>query len=821
MECYADVILPLPINKYFTYRIPEELKEKLAPGSRVIVPFGRKKYYTAIVVFVHQLKPSTYETKEITALLDAVPILRRPQLKLWEWIAAYYLCSVGEVYKAALPSGLKLESETVVTPNPDYEEESEERLCEREKVILSILQEQDKRSIIEIEKETGLKNILPTVRLLIEKEALFISEQLKSAYRPKTESYVRLTLQPGQQEELRNLFEQLKPAKKQLHLLMAYLDMSRFLQQKVQEVSKKTLLTKAGVSSATLSALIEKGLMEVYQKEISRIGSDEVMSTGNIYPLNEIQQKAFEEIVDSFLQKDVTLLHGITSSGKTEIYIHLIDKVIRQGRQVLYLVPEIALTTQLTERLQRVFGSKLAIYHSKFSDNERVEIWNNLLKNKNIEIILGVRSSVFLPFRDLGLVIVDEEHETTYKQQDPAPRYHARSVAIILASMHGAKTLLGTATPALETYFNACQGKYGLVELNQRFENISLPQIIAVDIKELRRKKLMKGNYSPLLIQHIQEAIGGGEQAILFQNRRGYSPIIECKLCGWIPKCEHCDVSLTYHKRQKQLTCHYCGASYPVPLQCPACGNLSIEAVGLGTERVEDDIAAYFPEVGISRMDLDTTRTRKAHEQLIGDFQRKKTHILIGTQMISKGLDFDNVSVVGILNGDMMMNYPDFRSHERAFQMMTQVAGRAGRKRKQGTVILQTSQPDHPLIRQIIGNNYQSFYAQQLDERQLFKYPPFQRLIYIYLKHRDEQTLDMLAGNFAYYLRQTFGERILGPDNPPVARIQSLFIRKIVLKMEINASMPRVKELLQESYDNMLTDERFKSLILYYDVDPM
>lgn len=821
MECYADVILPLPINKYFTYRIPEELKEKLAPGSRVIVPFGRKKYYTAIVVFVHQLKPSTYETKEITALLDAVPILRRPQLKLWEWIAAYYLCSVGEVYKAALPSGLKLESETVVTPNPDYEEESEERLCEREKVILSILQEQDKRSIIEIEKETGLKNILPIVRLLIEKEALFISEQLKSAYRPKTESYVRLTLQPGQQEELRNLFEQLKPAKKQLHLLMAYLDMSRFLQQKVQEVSKKTLLTKAGVSSATLSALIEKGLMEVYQKEISRIGSDEVMSTGNIYPLNEIQQKAFEEIVDSFLQKDVTLLHGITSSGKTEIYIHLIDKVIRQGRQVLYLVPEIALTTQLTERLQRVFGSKLAIYHSKFSDNERVEIWNNLLKNKNIEIILGVRSSVFLPFRDLGLVIVDEEHETTYKQQDPAPRYHARSVAIILASMHGAKTLLGTATPALETYFNACQGKYGLVELNQRFENISLPQIIAVDIKELRRKKLMKGNYSPLLIQHIQEAIGRGEQAILFQNRRGYSPIIECKLCGWIPKCEHCDVSLTYHKRQKQLTCHYCGASYPVPLQCPACGNLSIEAVGLGTERVEDDIAAYFPEVGISRMDLDTTRTRKAHEQLIGDFQRKKTHILIGTQMISKGLDFDNVSVVGILNGDMMMNYPDFRSHERAFQMMTQVAGRAGRKRKQGTVILQTSQPDHPLIRQIIGNNYQSFYAQQLDERQLFKYPPFQRLIYIYLKHRDEQTLDMLAGNFAYYLRQTFGERILGPDNPPVARIQSLFIRKIVLKMEINASMPRVKELLQESYDNMLTDERFKSLILYYDVDPM
>lgn len=816
MEHYADVILPLPINKYFTYSVPEELFESLTQGCRVIVPFGRKKYYTAIVVSIHQQKP-VYETKPIATILDAAPILRHPQLKFWEWLASYYLCSTGEVYKAALPSGLKLESETAVIWNPDYEEDEKNRLSEREKIILSVLTDKDKMSIADIEKTSGLKNIMPIVRSLMEKEALFVSEQLKSAYRPKTESYIRLTISP---EKLRDLFEQLKSAKKQLHLLMAYLDISRFLQKQTQEVSKKTLLAKAGVSTAVLTALTDKGIMEIYQKEISRIDQPSI-PTHEAYPLNENQQKAFLDILASFESKDVTLLHGITSSGKTEIYIHLIDKIIKQGRQALYLVPEIALTTQLTNRLQRVFGSKLAIYHSKCPDNERVEIWNNLLKNKNIEMVLGVRSSIFLPFRDLGLIIVDEEHEATYKQQDPAPRYHARNAAIVLASLHGAKTLLGTATPALETYYNAQHGKYGLVVLNRRFEDISLPRIEAIDIKELRRKKIMKGNYSPPLIQGIQKAIEKGEQAILFQNRRGYSPMIECKLCGWIPKCEYCDVSLTYHKRQNLLTCHYCGASYPVPLQCPACENLSIEAIGLGTERIEDDISCYFPDIKVARMDLDTTRTRKAHEQLIDDFQKKRTQILIGTQMVSKGLDFDNVSIVGILNGDNMLNYPDFRSHERAFQMMTQVAGRAGRKRKRGTVVLQTSQPDHPLIQQIIANDYETFYSKQLEERKQFGYPPFSRLIYIYLKHRDERTVDALSKLFADYLRQTFDHRVLGPDNPPVARIQSLFIRKIVLKMELNISMQKVKAHLQKVCENMLADKRFKTLTLYYDVDPI
>ena len=821
MSQFADVILPLPLYKYFTYRIPDDMRSCLQQGSRVVVPFGRKKYYTAIVAYLHDLAPVGYETKEIISLLDDKPVLRRPQLRFWEWIAEYYLCSVGDVYKAALPSGLKLESETTVTLNGEYEESEEVRLKDRELILLDTLSRNGKMSLSELERETGLKNILPVVRGLLEKEALFVSEQIKNNYKPKTEVYVRMSFPPEEKDFLKEVFDKVKSAKKQEVLLLSYLDLSCFMRKGMyREVSRKDLLERSAVSVSILNAMIAKGIFVKYKKEVSRFASLSVRLQ-DIAELSEVQKRAYEQITDSFRTHDVTLLHGVTSSGKTEIYIHLIKQVVDAGRQVLYLVPEIALTTQLTTRLQRVFGDKLIIYHSKFSDNERVEIWNNLLNEKKTGIILGVRSSIFLPFRDLGLVIVDEEHENSYKQYDPAPRYHARNAAVVLASMHGAKTLLGTATPSIETYYNARQGKYGLVELLSRFEELELPLVEIADVKELRRKRRMSGNFSPVLIDKASQALKQGEQVILFQNRRGFAPLVECKECAWIPKCEHCDVSLTYHKRFNQLTCHYCGYTYEIPRVCPACGQPTIEIKGYGTERIEEDVQEYFPGYEAARMDLDTTRSRNSYEQIISDFEQQKTRILVGTQMVTKGLDFDHVSVVGILNADTMMNYPDFRAHERAYQMMAQVAGRAGRKNHRGTVVLQTSEPNHPLIRQVMDNDYEGMYKTQLSERKQFSYPPFFRLIYIYMKHKDEQILNSLSIQYARTLREVFGERVLGPDNPPVARVQSLYIRKIVLKVEVNASMIRVKEILRKVYENMLTDGRFKSLILYYDVDPM
>ncbi|MFR1235835.1 MAG: primosomal protein N' [Barnesiella sp.] len=821
MSQFADVILPLPLYKYFTYRIPDDMRSCLQQGSRVVVPFGRKKYYTAIVAYLHDLAPVGYETKEIISLLDDKPVLRRPQLRFWEWIAEYYLCSVGDVYKAALPSGLKLESETTVTLNGEYEESEEVRLKDRELILLDTLSRNGKMSLSELERETGLKNILPVVRGLLEKEALFVSEQIKNNYKPKTEVYVRMSFPPEEKDLLKEVFDKVKSAKKQEVLLLSYLDLSCFMRKGMyREVSRKDLLERSAVSVSILNAMIAKGIFVKYKKEVSRFASLSVRLQ-DIAELSEVQKRAYEQITDSFRTHDVTLLHGVTSSGKTEIYIHLIKQVVDAGRQVLYLVPEIALTTQLTTRLQRVFGDKLIIYHSKFSDNERVEIWNNLLNEKKTGIILGVRSSIFLPFRDLGLVIVDEEHENSYKQYDPAPRYHARNAAVVLASMHGAKTLLGTATPSIETYYNARQGKYGLVELLSRFEELELPLVEIADVKELRRKRRMSGNFSPVLIDKASQALKQGEQVILFQNRRGFAPLVECKECAWIPKCEHCDVSLTYHKRFNQLTCHYCGYTYEIPRVCPACGQPTIEIKGYGTERIEEDVQEYFPGYEAARMDLDTTRSRNSYEQIISDFEQQKTRILVGTQMVTKGLDFDHVSVVGILNADTMMNYPDFRAHERAYQMMAQVAGRAGRKNHRGTVVLQTSEPNHPLIRQVMDNDYEGMYKTQLSERKQFSYPPFFRLIYIYMKHKDEQILNSLSIQYARTLREVFGERVLGPDNPPVARVQSLYIRKIVLKVEVNASMIRVKEILRKVYENMLTDGRFKSLILYYDVDPM
>ena len=818
MKKFADVILPLPLPKHFTYSLPEEMAEEVQIGCRVIVPFGRKKFYTAIVYNIHYSAPEGYETKEVTTILDTKPILLPLQFKFWEWLSSYYLCTQGDVYKAALPSGLKLESETIVEYNPDFE--CSVPLSDREQTLINLLENKTEQTVSQLEKDSGLKNLLPIIKSLLDKEAIFVKEELKRSYQPKLEIRVRLTDAAKDEAYLHKQFTDLARAQKQLALLMKYLELSHFLSGGIlKEVSKKELIKKAEASPAAFNGLVEKKVFEVYRQEIGRLASTS-RSTIEVNPLNEYQLHAYQEILISFKKKNVCLLHGVTSSGKTEVYIHLIEKTIKAGKQVLYLLPEIALTTQITERLKRVFGNKLGIYHSKFSDAERVEIWRKQLGNEGYDIILGVRSSIFLPFHNLGLVIVDEEHENTYKQYDPAPRYHARNAAIVLASLYGAKTLLGTATPSVETYYNATTGKYGLVELNERYQDIQLPEILPVDIKELARKKRMNGQFSPILLEHVRKTLENKEQIILFQNRRGFAPMIECKTCGWVPKCKNCDVSLTYHKGINQLTCHYCGYTYQVPRSCPACESVELVNRGFGTEKVEDDIKALFPEARVARMDLDTTRTRTAYEKIIANFEQGKTDILIGTQMVSKGLDFDNVSVVGILNADTMLNYPDFRSYERAFQLMAQVSGRAGRKNKQGLVILQTKSIDHPIIHQVIANNYQQMYADQLAERQMFRYPPYYRLVYVYLKNRNADLLDIMARTMAERLTSIFGSRVLGPDNPPVARIQSLFIKKIIVKIESNASMEKARRLLLQVQKEMIEDERFKSLIVYYDVDP-
>lgn len=818
MKRYVDVILPLPLPKSFTYSLPDEYAEEVKIGCRVVVPFGRKKFYTAIVRNVHYCAPTEYEVKEISTLLDASPILLPNQFKFWEWIADYYLCTQGDVYKAALPSGLKLESETIVEYNPDFEADAP--LPEREQRILDLLAIDSQQCVTKLEKESGVKNILTVIKSLLDKEAIFVKEELKRTYKPKTEARVRLA-GTADEKQLHILFDILSRAPKQLALLMKYVECSGILGDGTpKEISKKELLQRANVAPAVLNGLVDKKIFEIYYHEIGRLNKQE-KEVVELNALNEFQQRAHDEIVQSFREKNVCLLHGVTSSGKTEIYIHLIEEAIRQGKQVLYLLPEIALTTQITERLQRVFGSRLGIYHSKFPDAERVEIWRKQLGENGYDIILGVRSSIFLPFQNLGLVIVDEEHENTYKQQDPAPRYHARSSAIVLAAMYGAKTLLGTATPSIETWQNAMDGKYGFVQLKERYKEIQLPEIIPVDIKELHRKKRMVGQFSPLLIQYMKEALEQNEQVILFQNRRGFAPMIECRTCGWVPKCKNCDVSLTYHKGINQLTCHYCGYTYQLPKACPACAGTELVNRGFGTEKIEDDIKVLFPEAAVARMDLDTTRTRSAYEKIIADFEQGKTDILIGTQMVSKGLDFDHVSIVGILNADTMLNYPDFRSYERAFQLMAQVSGRAGRKNKRGRVVLQTKSIDHPIIHQVIANDYEDMVGGQLAERQMFHYPPYYRLVYVYLKNHNEALLDQMAAVMANKLRAVFGNRVLGPDKPPVARIQTLFIKKIVVKIEQNAPMGRARELLLRIQREMIEDEHYKSLIIYYDVDPM
>lgn len=797
------------------------MESQVQAGCRVVVPFGRRKYYTGIVHTVHGVDPEGYQVKELAAVLDEHPILYPIQLKFWEWLSRYYLCALGDVMKAALPSGLKLESETVVASNADFVEDTP--LTEREQLLLGLLRKDPVQTVSKIEKDSGLHNALPVIKSLLDKHAIVVKEELRDVYKPRTELRVRLTAAARDEHRLHIYFEELqRRAPKQLNLLMKYIELSGCLSGRGEkEVAKKELLQRSGLSAAVFNGLVEKGVFEVYRQEVGRLRAEPSAALQSLQPLSTAQQHACEEILAQFSDKDVCLLHGVTASGKTELYIHLISQVIGQGKQVLYLLPEIALTAQITRRLRKVFGERLGIYHSKFPDAERVEIWRKQLSEHSYDIILGVRSSVFLPFRDLGLVVVDEEHENTYKQQDPAPRYHARNAAIMLARYYGAKTLLGTATPSLESWHNARTGKYGLVTLDQRYKHVMLPAIIPVDIKELQHKKRMNGPFSPVLLQYIREALDRKEQVILFQNRRGFVPVLECHTCGWVPRCKYCDVSLTYHKGTGLLTCHYCGYATPVPRRCPACEGTDLRGLGFGTEKVEDEVKKYFPDAKVARMDLDTARSRSAYEQIIADFEQGETDILIGTQMVSKGLDFDHVSVVGILNADTMLNYPDFRAYERSFQLMAQVAGRAGRKEKQGSVVLQTKSIDHPVIAQVMTNDYRGMADAQLAERQAFHYPPYWRLIYVYLKHRSEEVLNRAAEEMAATLRQGLGNRVLGPDKPPVARIQTLHIRKIMIKVEQKASVTKVGEYLLHVRRNLAADERFRSLQVYYDVDPM
>jgi len=817
---FVDVLLPLPLQQFYTYSVSVELASGLQIGCRVIVPFGSRKLYTGIVIEIHDRKPLNYQVKPLSCILDANPILLEPQLKFWKWLSSYYMCTFGEVMKAALPSGLKLESETLVRLTEDFDGET--ALKERELKLLNALLPGKDTTLSDLSKSSGIMNVLPVVHDLIQKGALLISEGMRSSYKAKTMSYVQLTeVYRKDSSRLKLVMEEASRAKKQVEVLLAYLELSCFFRESPpMEVDKKKLLERSSASPAVLMALCAKGILEIYNKDISRLSRSPESNPG-LSLLSKKQKEAFNAVKKSFLDNPVCLLHGLTSSGKTEIYIHLIQECILSGKQVLYLVPEIALTTQLADRLKRVFGNKLGVYHSKFPDAERVEIWKTLVENSDYQVILGVRSSIFLPFKSLGLIIVDEEHEGSYKQQDPAPRYHARNAALILASMHGAKTLLGTATPSLETYYNCLNGKFGLVELFSRHYEMELPEIIAVNTKELKRKKIMKTLFSPLLSEKITEALESKKQVILFQNRRGYAPIIECKTCGWVPKCDRCDVSLTLHKYYQKLTCHYCGFERDLPKKCPVCGNPELSSHGFGTEQIEEEVRLQFPNARVARMDTDTTRSRRSYEQIIHDFEIGNTDILIGTQMVTKGLDFDRVRVVGVLNADQMLNFPDFRAHERSFQLMAQVSGRAGRKGERGLVIIQTSNPEEPVIKDVITNNFEGLYHREMLMRKQFAYPPFTRIIQIRFKHRDVSVVRKAALFYAQLVRPVFGHRLLGPDQPPIARINNFFLQHLLLKVEAEASPSKVKAILSHAQDVFKQESDFKSVLISFDMDPV
>lgn len=817
MQMFVDVILPLALANTYTYRVPDELQSDMKFGVRVIVPL-RKKFYTALIYKVHFTEPEGYEVKELISVLDEESVVRPNQVKLWEWIAQYYRCTLGEVFKAALPSGLKLESETKVSAVADFVADAP--LKEKEQMLLDELAG-GALSLSDLNKALDMKNVLPLVKRMMEMGAVEIFENVEAKYKPKMEVFVKLSDEFSRESELTLLIDQLEKQPKQLQLLVAYLQMTQFFQLKqIRDLAKRELL-KNGGSDSSLNTLVKKGVFEVLKKEVGRLNQQDAV-VQPVSPLSPAQQEAYDAIVNEFQEKNTILLHGVTSSGKTEIYLHLIEKMIQEGKQTLFLLPEIALTTQITNRLRRVLGNNMLVYHSKFSDAERVEVWKKMLNDhSDVKVILGVRSSLFLPFKDLGLVIVDEEHETTYKQYDPAPRYHAGNASIVLAGLMGAKVLLGSATPSVESYANAQKGKYGLVELKQRYEGIELPEIMIADIKEAKRKKEMVQHFTPLLIEQMRKAFGRKEQVILFQNRRGYSPYMECRTCSASPRCVNCDISLTFHKNTHQLVCHYCGYAITVPQVCPACETPGLSPVGLGTEQIEDEVTQIFPNVKVARLDLDVAKSRKNYETIISQFENGEIDVLVGTQMISKGLDFERVRVVGIMNADATLNIPDFRSRERSFQMFSQVSGRAGRKNNRGIVVIQTSSPDNPVIQMVKENDYESLYHQEMVERSDFKYPPYHRLINIYLKSKDGRVVQSAAMCMAQGMKKVFGDRVLGPDRPLVARIQTFYLMKIMLKIEVTASFEKAKQLLKELEVELLAQPQYKGVMINVDVDPM
>ena len=820
---FAEIILPLPLNSTFTYEIPSDMESQLQVGSRVLVQFGRKKFYTGIVDSLHPNRPS-YEVKPLMALLDPRPVVRYPQMKLWKWISEYYLCSVGEVYKAAVPTGLKPESETFVTLNPDFEADSDTHFTERQALVIQLLEREKRMSISDIASATGIANAAGTVSQLLQPGVVEIDEKVIEKYRPKKQTFVVLDAERGDSERLHSFFDKITRARQQENALVSYLDKSGWMQKTIplKDVTRAEMLDVPGVTPGVLKALVDKGIFRMERRVINRFNSETDDSEIGLVPLSEAQRKTMEEIRSLFREKDVALLHGLTGSGKTEIYNHLIAAALKDGSQVLYLVPEISLTTQLTDRLRRAFGNRLIVYHSKFTDNERVDIWKRLLSANEPLVVLGARSSVFLPFARLGLVIVDEEHEASFKQYDPAPRYNARDVATVLASMHGAKVLLGSATPSIETFYKAKTGKYGLATLYERFEGAQLPEVEIVDMKEQRKKKINRGSLSQPLVQEMREAFGEGLQGIVFQNRRGFAPMVICRTCGWTPKCENCDVSLVYHKKINLLKCHYCGYTRLLPHVCPACEGTDIETYGYGTERIAEEVQDVFRESRVSRMDLDTTRNKDAFQEIIENFSAHKSDILVGTQMVTKGLDFEKVKVVGVINADTLLNFPDFRSDERAFNMLEQVAGRAGRRNgTRGRVIIQTTRPDDPVLDYVKEHDYLGFYEHEIKERERYFYPPSSKVIGIFLKNKDSRMADRAATTLTTKLREIFGNRVLGPEKPFVSRVALWYIQSIMLKVEAGASMRKVKQLLRQCYESVAALPEMKSTLIYYDVDPV
>lgn len=818
---YAEIILPLPLQSTFTYSVPEELKDLLQTGTRVLVQFGRKKYYTGIVSHLHNDQPD-YEVKEIAAVMDRKPVVRYPQLKLWRWIAEYYLCSEGDVMKAALPTGLKPESETFVTLNDDFEIPEGFTISDHQAVIMSLLQHKGRMRISDIQNELKIRNVTKLIGSLIEAEILTVAEQVVERYRARKETFVTLGAERGDQTRLHEFFDMVGRSQRQERLLVAYLDKSGWLHpaNALRDVTKAELIELPEISPSIFKAMQDKGIFKIEKRTVNRFNPESETHEPELAPLTDIQRQAHGAILEQFRENKPVLLHGITGSGKTEIYTHLIAGALRDGNQALYLVPEISLTTQLTDRLRKVFGDRLLVYHSKFSDNERVDIWKRLLDSSEPLVILGVRSSVFLPFSRLGLVVIDEEHESSYKQYDPAPRYNARDTAMVLASMHGAHVLMGSATPAIETYYKAKNGKFGLVTLTERYEGSVLPDVEIVDMPRQRKEKQVRGILSTPLLDRIRRAMASGRQAILFQNRRGFAPMVVCRQCGWVPKCDNCDVSLVYHKNTGMLRCHYCGYSRVLPALCPVCGQNSIETFGYGTERIAEDVHEAFPDARISRMDLDTTRNKDSYQQIIESFSNHETDILVGTQMISKGLDFEKVNVVGVASADTLLNFPDFRSDERAFNTLEQVAGRAGRRREKGSVVIQTSKPDNEVLGHVVRHDYTGFYLQEIEHRRQFNYPPFTKVINIYLKNKDARTLDRAAATYAAELRAVFGNRVLGPQKPFVSRVALWYIQGLMLKVESQASMKKVKELLHGIFERTAKSPDMKSTIIYYDVDP-